>query len=163
MDVEGDLDVAIAQEIEVTTQRKRKATTVATKRSWNKKTKPTKAKSAREQRGSTGKLSGSQASRKRKPKATKLLTKVQRSQVATINREEVLAYVVSRVPGELISDLFPDRLNLWEFLTGSDTERLKSLVDFATNKHIALYNECSTERSKCSELFLQWLAVVRKY
>ena len=73
--------------------------------------------------------------------------------MATINVEEVYAYVVNRVPGELISDLFPDRLKLWEFLTGG-MARLNSLIDFTVNEHLALYHECSTERSKCSELFL---------
>ena len=74
--------------------------------------------------------------------------------------EEVYAYVVNRVPDELIPDLFPERLKLWEFLTG-DMARLNSLIDFAVNQILALYHECSTERSKCSELFLRWLDFVR--
>lgn len=146
VETESSLEIPIAEEIEVKTtqRRKRKVTTVATNQA-NKKKKPAKANSA---------------SHKRKPKSTRALTKAQRSRVADISKEEVLVYVVSRVPGELISDLFPDRLKLWEFLTG-DPERLQHLVEFATNKHMELYHECSTERSKCSELFLQWLDFVR--
>ena len=79
------------------------------------------------------------------------MTKAQRDQVA----KEIYAYVVNRVPGDLISDLFPDRLKLWEFLTG-EMARL-NLFD----RHQALYHACSTASSKCSELFLRWLDFVR--
>ena len=74
--------------------------------------------------------------------------------------DDVYAYVNNRVPGELITDLFPDRLKLWEFLTG-DMAKLNSLIDFAVTQYLALYHECSKERSKCSELFLRWLDFVR--
>ena len=72
----------------------------------------------------------------------------------------IYSYVVNRVPAELISDLFPARLKVWEFMTAK-VDRLKSLVDYAVDKYLGLYDDCSKGPSKCSELFLQLLAFVR--
>ena len=152
------MEIEIAQEVEVRTQRRKRAVpqTAATQ---SKKNKPTAAKGSKN-KGNTTTDTKSTGSRKRKPRTTKPLTKAQRDQVATINVDDVYAYVNNRVPGELITDLFPDRLKLWEFLTG-DMAKLNSLIDFAVTQYLALYHECSKERSKCSELFLRWLDFVR--
>ena len=59
----------------------------------------------KQQRSSSTAKSKVQSRRKRQP-STKLLTKEQHCQLATIN-DDVYTYVVNRVPAELISDLFP--------------------------------------------------------
>ena len=154
------MEIEIAQEVEVRTQRRKRAVpqTAATQ---SKKNKPTAAKGSKNKGNTTTdtKSAGSLSGCKRKPKTTKPLTKAQRDQVATIN-VDVYAYVNNRVPGKLIPDLFPDRLKLWEFLTG-DMAKLNSLIDFAVTQYLALYHECSKEHSKCSELFLRWLDFIR--
>ena len=55
VDLEGNLDVQIAREIEVKAQRRKRKATNAAIEQTNKKTKPTKVKAARKRHGTTGK------------------------------------------------------------------------------------------------------------
>ena len=153
------MEIEIAQEVEVRMQRRKRAVPL-TAATQSKKNKPTAAKGSKNKGNTTTdtKSAGSLSGRKRKPRTTKPLTKVQRDQVATIN-VDVYAYVNNRAPGELITDLFPDRLMQWEFLTG-DMAKLNTII-LAVTQYLALYHEWSKECSKCSELLLRWLDFVR--
>ena len=88
----------IAEVVEVRTQRRKRASVAA--QPELKKSKALAATTSSDP--VTGRKANSrrQAGRKRKPRKTKPLTKAQHNEVATINTEEVYAYVVDRVPGE---------------------------------------------------------------
>ena len=91
------MEIEIAQEVEVRTQRRKRAVpqTAATQ---SKKNKPTAAKGSKNKGNTTTDTkSRSISGSKRKPKTTKPLTKAQRDQVATINVDDVYAYINNRV------------------------------------------------------------------
>ena len=73
-----------------------------------------------------------------------------------LNVDDVYAYVNNRVPGELITDLFPDRLKLWEFLTG-DMAKLNSLIDFAVTQYLYTMNAAKNVASAQNYFYDGWI------
>ena len=69
--------------------------------------------------------------------------------------------MISKVEGELFGDLFPERVKLWEHLKRYD--KVQSVINYATDRYLDLYDTCSSSTDSDAELFLRWLDVMRSF
>jgi U3 small nucleolar ribonucleoprotein component len=90
-------------------------------------------------------------------KNRKTLNKQERQ--AAIDKVKLINFVKSKVTTELFEECFPERAQLWEYITTHN--HLEKIVNFSTHKYLQLYALCSTKRDKNSVLFLEWLDFMR--
>ena len=151
------LDISEEVEVRTTRLKKRKAAQANAKACAN----TTEKRRATARKGSP-KPRRTQAPRKSNKKAKSLILNPQQlGQVKEIDKVTLMNAVISRTERELLGDLFPERLRLWEQL--KSTNKVQSLVNFSTDKYLKLYDTCSAVCDKDAELFLRWLDVVRSF
>ncbi len=80
--------------------------------------------------------------------------------IDSINKSKVTQFVLEQVEKELSGELFPKKVELWQHIK-SNPDRLQLLTNYSIEEYLKLYRTCATVAAKDSELFLQWLDVVR--
>lgn len=99
---------------------------------------------------------------KEKKKKTKLLNKDERSEILkSVNREHVISHVMNKVPSELMSTIFPSRLEFWESIQQSDA--FKSFITKNIDHYLELYLKHSKGKDKYANLYIDWMKVMTSY
>ena len=99
--------------------------------------------------------------KKERKKITRQLSRAEVAIVADVDDTKLLCDVFTTVPKDLVGELFPERVQLWENLV-TCPDKLEMFVSYVTDRYIQMYISC-TGHDKNADLFLKWLDFTREF
>lgn len=95
---------------------------------------------------------------KKKKAGLRLLTATEKKLVGgRLDKVELLAFVTDSVTNGLVTDLFPERMELWKHLQNSKADELEYIILTASEKYVEFYNKHGKGQEKYANLYLTWL------